>query len=386
MKIKYFYISFFVSFLLLIIVITCSWNNPYSLTRLVETEESVPIVTPREIIIESSSDFDYSIYINDMTNKPTPPASWTQSMRAIALSPDKSLIYTAFILGSPTEQRYLHAYNVSDGTVAYSNTYSTQPRYCKAVAVHSSGRVYYAFADSDEIGIFNPDLSDPTYDYVDILAGFGTVGVRDFDPQGVAVYGNYLYVSSDQLGRVYRYNLNSSGAITSHDSTWNNSTGYVQISSVSGELVQLCVNPNDGSIWCAAEDDNQVYRIAPDGTSFSAPLTIPSNGAGLNAAPHDVDFISNYILVAYAANDGRAGAPRGIGVFRMDNYQEVTTLIDSGPNPELRNAQGLEVDETKAIIYVVDGYFGTPNDLSNAPNSPDIASERDLILKLEYNK
>ncbi len=333
------------------------------------------------IEITGPTDFDYTVEHEEIVDA-------DRSMRAIALSPDGLLLYSGFVLHmTDPNNKNLYAYNISDWSTAYTYNYGGPPRYCKAVAVHSSGKVYYTFADSDEVGVFDADLTNPTFTYLDILAGFGTIGARNLDPQGIAIYGNYLYASSDELGRVYRYNIDSSGNLESHDSTWNAGTGFVTITDIGAELVQLSVNPNDGSIWCAGEDYNQVYRIVQDGTSFSTPLVIPTNGAGLNASPHDIDFIGDYVLVAFAANDGRASAPRGIGVYRMDTYAFVTTLIDGKvPYPELRNAEGMVVDVSLNTIYVVDGFYGAPNGLTQEfASTPGDFSERDLILELEYN-
>ena len=335
-----------------------------------------------KINVTGALNFNYTVDINDSANKPLPGTSWSQSMRALALSPDRSLIYTGIILASPTTNRRLLAYNTSDKSLAYSTKYGDAPYYAKSVAVHSSGRVYYAFGDSDQIGVYNYDLSNPINYPVDTAVGIVDTGNNDFDPQGVTVFGNYLYVTSDALVRVYRFNLDpNNGDILSHDSNWAAGTGYVEVKPTGAELVGIEVNPSDGSIWVPNEEEDLVYRIVADGSSFSTVITTPAG-----SWPHDIAFFGDYALVTFGATDGLGSMPHGVGVYNISDYSYVTTLLDT--NSELRNAQGIVADMVNRVIYVVDGYFGALNDFGiETPDSSFSAqalAQRDLIVLLEY--
>ncbi len=343
-----------------------------------------PTSTP---IINSASDFDYSVIINDNVNKDT----LFQSMRPMALSPDRTMLYVAYINLSPYKVK---AYRIFDGTEIYAATLAN-PQFPKAASAHSSGRVYYALADDDRLVVFNSDLSNPMYYAVVTAVGLIDNAGIDFAPEGITVYNNFLYVSSRTLGRIYRFNLNAGGDIAGWDNSWAGGTGFIQLKNSSSvnlatadKLVELEVNPGDGSVWAAAETLNQVFRIVPDGTSYTNPLTVPAN-----ASPHDIDFIfGNYVLITYASSGGKgyvttAGdTPHGIGVYSLISYANITTLIDTGS--EMRNIQGIEVDEAARIIYACDGLFGAPNDFSvQTPiTTSPLKSSRDLVLKMRYNK
>ncbi len=337
--------------------------------------------------IGGASDFDYSVVVNDDTDK----SVLFQSIRALALSPDRTILYTAYINLSPYKVK---AYRVSDGMEIYSNSLA-HPQYPKSVAVHSSGKVYYALADGDNLVLFDSDLNNPTYYAIVTAVGLTDTAGKDFSPEGVTVYNNYLYVSSRQLGRIYRFILNSSGDITGWDNSWAGGLGYIQLKNSSDvnlatgdKLGELKVNSVDGSIWVVAEGYNQVYRVSSDGTSYSTPITIP-----MNSNPHDVDFVfGSYVLVSYASSDGKGyvtvsgDTPHGVGVFDLTTYAGITTLVDT--NQEIRNAQGIDVDETSGVIYACDGLYGAPNDFSVQTPDTTISykSSRDLIVKLRYNK
>ncbi|MCA9507006.1 MAG: hypothetical protein KC505_01115 [Myxococcales bacterium] len=321
-----------------------------------------------EPIIDSPFDFTYSVFINDTIHN---IADDVFSMRAITQMGDR--FYTCFILTG--NNKPVLSYDLSGAFVdsyIYSATNTT--RYCKSMAAHPlSNKVYAALGDSDELMVINGDLSSPVYIELDTLVGISDTGNNDFDAQGVTISGNTMFISSDQLGRVYKFNLDSNGNVT-WDNTWNSGTGYVSVGNSASELAQLGVDAS-GYIFVAAEEDNQVYRISPDGAIVDTPLTIP-----VGAKPQDVDFYDNYILVSFQSSSGNGAYPHGIGVFLNTTFQQTTTLVDS--LNEMRNINGIVVYNND--IYAVDGFYGSPNDFSQPVDvtSPDV-NQTDLIVKLE---
>jgi len=362
--------------LTVLIIVVWSFSSCTAFKDLFDSPETT--IAPAGIVINSPEDFDYSNLVNDSGMKPIPACSWSQSLRGAALSPDGSLIYTGVILGAPTGNKLVLAYYTASGLLAHTNTYGSASSYAKAVAVHSSGRVYYALGNSDLIAVYDSDLQNRSFYGVDTNVGLTDIGDNDFDPQGLTVYGNYLYVTSDQLVRVYRFNLDpNNGDILSHDSSWASGTGYVTVGA-SMELTGLAVNPADGSIWVPSEDEDLVYRITEDGSSFAMAFT---NHAG--SSPHDIAFFGDYALVTFGSSDGTNNVLHGVGVYKAADFQYVTTLADT--NSELRNAQGVAVDTGNKTIYVVDGYYGAPNDFSVAAPAYDTTAA-DIIMSLQFNK
>lgn len=341
-------------------------------------DTSVPASNTTDPVITDATDFDYLVLVNDTAAKN--PVSGIMSIRALGISPDRNTLYTCMVLGS-AGNKLLRSYSSSSGALVNGAIYPDVPKYCKATAVHSSGRVYYALADSDQIGVYNSDLGNQVLYNVDTAVGLLDSGNKDFDPEGLTVHQNYLYISSDKLGRIYRFNLDSgNGDILSYDAAW--AGGFIQLQDGgnigdSDNLVQIKVNANDNSIWAAVENKNQVYRISSDGATVTTPIVLPAG-----AFPHDIDFFFNYLLVAYSSDDGDKDNPHGIGVFDLGSFVNVTTLADTGS--QLRNAQGMVVDQANRLIYVVDGFYGAPDDFSQISSYDENAA--DIIMKLSFNK
>ncbi|MEC9282782.1 MAG: hypothetical protein VX642_08720 [Bdellovibrionota bacterium] len=305
----------------------------------------------------------------------------SNEVRALALSDDATRLYTCSL-----QTKILYVYNKSDGSLIHSTSYGSSPRFCKSMDVHRSGRVYFSLSDSDEIGLADSGLSSLSYVQIEgLISDISDVGNNDVDPQQLYVYENYLYVASDKLGRIYRFILDeSNGDILSLDSDWGTS-GYYQVKDVgnsditsSGELLSMLYDPENQSLFAVLEGLDSVVQIKDNGGSqvYDA-IDVPDD-----SSPHDIEIMGSYYLVSYGALDGTKDKPYGVAVFQRSDFSEQGVLKDLGG--ELRNAQGLVVDSDEKTFYIIDGFFGAPNDITQDRSSDP--SAQNILMKFKYIK
>jgi hypothetical protein len=257
--------------------------------------------------------------------------------------------------------------------------------YCKSATTHRSGRVYWGMSDGDQIVVTASDLTGLIEYQVDTAVGVADAGINDVDPEWVEAVGDWLFVASDQLGRVYRFNLDATtGSIIGLDASFGTG-GYVQLkngttnldtnASVAGMAYDTCT----AQLWVVAERANLVFRVDANGASFRSDIVV------LNVAdqpyPQDVGIYGDYLLLSYGANDGAANLPvYGVAVFNKTTGAFVTSL--RGPSNELRMGQGLVVDANHRRFFVADGLRGSPNDTTQAVAYN--ATAADLVLRFTH--
>ena len=146
----------------------------------------------------------------------------------------------------------------------------------------------------------------------------------------------------------------------------------------SDELLSMVYDSERSSLFAVLEGVDVVIKIENQGSTQSFDvMDIPAG-----AAPHDIEILDEYFLVTYGASDGSQNKPVGIGVFNRSDLSYKTTLKDI--NNQLRNAQGIVVDEEDREFYVVEGFYGAPNDIS-LPRVSD-SGNQNIILKFTYNQ
>jgi len=285
------------------------------------------------------------------------------SVRPIALSNDEARLYVGYLMwgyfdGNP-DTTGVYEYNATTGARTGQNNdlYNDFSFTSKGLAVDSAGNIYSNHPDFDQIIVIKPDLTTSVAIELDIVVDgdMANDGNKEYDPEGLAVYGNRLFFATDagSLGRVYALDISqfTSGFDLTDtmalDLTWGGGDGYAQMAA-KNDYGKMAVD-DSGNIYVPNED-GEVWQVDSAGNDVALPLVGAPGCDGVQ--PVDVAVFDGDLYVAFNGNDGTL-ANAGIGVYDAGTGAYADFLT----NPLLNNPEGVAIS-SDGYLYVSQGLFG----------------------------
>ena len=316
-------------------------------------------------------------------------------LRAIALSPNDNYIYGAWLHAnsSGTGANYLYMYDAHQGATpdpGYPDP--AQPRhYIERISTGDTNVQFRAVAATSDWVYAGLDKNHPdgsgTYGF-DILpsdlSGVAATFALPLPVNGIAVYGNYLYMSERDLSSstptapVLRYLLSDPGnpnvgpSNPELDTSWGVGGVLEVTNQIPGaEYLRGMTTDSAGNVYIAAGADlnpnGTVYRIdAVTGQVTSATVNLP--GAMDLAIYHDTLYVTEYTNVTsqihkLGLNLSDEGFLAGTPVHLYDGY-----MLDGsqGRNYPGGGYSGIDISTT-GNVYLADQYWNDTGWMAGQP-------------------
>ncbi|HEX7706031.1 MAG TPA: IPT/TIG domain-containing protein [Thermoanaerobaculia bacterium] len=312
------------------------------------------------LAVPPSAEAAWTVLVNN--EAVSSPTSEPRSLRAIALTPDGSLIYASFIQGSSSHE--VREYDSTTGAELRSFRVSTGAVPAVSIAVDDRGIIYVGRnpAQGDLVSTSVIRIFDSMDNFAQLAELFVTDVGHDKRPRGIKAVklgtDYYLYTAgaSSTSGNINRWNVNDpENPVLDVTFGTDGLVDLFLLDNTAAYLRGLDVAA-DGTIYVASLDNGKIFKVSPDLLTITS-ATIPGG-----RLPHDVALDGTLLYVS--TYDGADSRVEVYDATTLTWIETIDVLTEAGTTRgDEEGFPGIEVGPDGRVFVADQLYYWVGSDL-----------------------